>query len=95
MKVRRDSAVSSGYHGLQTVSEESILNFYKMGGFIHDVKIQKGIKFKGLDKNYLLGICVKVINRKKQGEFKDYTNWPEKKFWSTIKKQGCLAGVIH
>jgi len=88
MRIRKDSAVSSGCHGLQVVSEESILNFHKIGGFIEGVKIQKGNKFKGLDKNYLLGICIKVINRKKQGEFKDYTNWPEKKFWQTIKKQG-------
>jgi len=88
MSIRKDSAVSSGYHGLQVVSENSILNFHKLGGFINGVKIQKGRKFKGFDKNHLLGICIKIINKKREGEFKDYTNWAEEKFWTAIQKQG-------
>jgi hypothetical protein len=87
MAIRRDSAVNSGYHGLQVVSEESILNFDKIG-FVEGVKIQKGKMFKGMEKNHLLGICVNIINEKKQGKFKDYTNWPNEKFWSIIKTQG-------
>ena len=84
LKIRKDAAVYSGYHGLQTVSEKSILNFHKIGGFINDVKVQKGRRFRNFDKNYVLGICAKVINKKHKGEFKGYTKWTDEVFWNAV-----------
>lgn len=84
MKIRKDSSVYSGVHGLQSITEESILNFNKIGGFIDGVRIYKGKRFRGFEKNHVLNICAKVINNRQKGKLKGYTKWSNEDFWNFV-----------
>jgi len=80
MKMRRNKYTYSKIHGLQVVDSESIHNFVDIGGFIPSVRVQKGSKFKGYDKNCVLGVYKAFWKNIKDGKLVNYTKWPKAKF---------------
>lgn len=86
MIIGKDKNVYSGIHGLQSVAEDTILNFEKIGGFIDGVKVQRGLRFKNWDKNEVLSAYKNFINQKRNGRFNLYTKMTNKLFWEKIKK---------
>jgi hypothetical protein len=84
MAVRRDRNVSTGIHGLETVAHESILAFERLGGFLPGVKVQKGKRFKGVQKCFLLTSCAEFIKRKRENQFHGYTKETEESFYNRI-----------
>jgi hypothetical protein len=76
----------SGIHGLQTVREDDILNFEKIGGFIDGVKVQRGFRFKDWDKDMVLKAYREFINKKRDGRLELYSKLPKTNFWAEIKR---------
>lgn len=84
MAVRADKAVYTGIHGLEVINHESIRNFAAMGGFVDSVKVQRG-RFKGHNKNDVLQALTKFYDKIASEEYKNYTKWPNEKFYKKFR----------
>jgi hypothetical protein len=74
--------VWSGISGLRIVDSSEIEKFYKIGGFLDNVKICRGKRFKGISKNKVLEA---FINFKKRRIIR-YYKLDDNEFWSIFKE---------
>jgi len=84
MKIKRDSQMNTGLHGLQTVSQKDITTFWKLGGFIPNVRIYRGVRFRGFEKNAVLDAFCKFIRMAKSKELGEYSKLENDKFWEIL-----------
>ena len=87
MRLRRDAHVSTGIHGIETVAHDDIIAFERFGGFLDGVRIQKGKRFKGVDKNAVLRACVAFIKRIREKQLRGYTADSDAVFWNRIGEE--------
>jgi len=95
MKIQRDSNTDTKLHGLQTVNRKDIIAFQKLGGFIQNVKIRRGIRFKGFEKNVVLNAFCRFAKMVESKEIKEYSKLESHKFWEILNNlvRGCSPGV--
>jgi len=95
MKVHRDSNTDTKLHGLQTVNRNDIIAFQKLGGFIPNVKIQKGTRFKGFEKNAVLNAFCRFAQMIESEEVDEYSKLESHKLWGILNHlvRGYSPGV--
>lgn len=84
MKIKRDSQTNTGLNGLQTVSQKDMMTFWKLGGFIPNVRIYRGVRFRGFEKNAVLNAFCKFIRMEKSKELGEYSKLENDKFWEIL-----------
>lgn len=95
MGIQRDLQVSTKLHGLQTVSQKDIITFCKIGGFIPNVRIHRGRRFRGFEKNAVLNAFCEFVKMVKSKELKEYSKLENNKFWWILNNlvQGTPSGA--
>ena len=84
MKIRRDSQTNTGLHGLQTVSQKDIITFWKLGGFIPNVRIYRGVRYRGFEKNAVLNAFCEFVRIVESKELGKYSKLENDKFWEIL-----------
>lgn len=77
MKIQKNRGVWGGFRGVSTEDKSEIEKFYKLGGFIKNVRVSgKSKRFKGIEKNKILKKCLHISYVKNLKNLIKITNGP-------------------